>query len=65
MATQKELKDLCHLMFEILSDSDLTNSEALEIALNFYGTVCIQTDVTIHDAISALMTFYKTQHADH
>jgi hypothetical protein len=64
MATQKELKDLCHLMFEILSDSDLTNSEALEIALNFYGTVCVQTDVTVHDAVGGVMTFYKKQHAN-
>jgi hypothetical protein len=64
MATQKELQEICHLMFEILSDSDLTNSEALEIALNFYGTVCTQTDVTIHDAVSGVMTYYKKQHAN-
>jgi len=47
-----------------LSDSDLTNSEALEIALNFYGTVCVQTDVTVHDAVGGVMTFYKKQHAN-
>jgi|688.fasta_scaffold1235545_2 hypothetical protein len=64
MATQKELQDICYVMYEMLGDNDLTNSEALEIAVNLYGTVCSQAGVTVHDAVGAVMDHYKKQHAN-
>lgn len=60
MTTQRELQEICNSMIELLYDNDLTNSEALEIAVNFYGAVCIHTGVTVHDAVSGIMTYYKS-----
>lgn len=65
MATQTELKEIAGFMLQMLGDQDLDNREALEIALNVYGQVAQLCDVTVHDAVGAVMDYYKQQNANH
>lgn len=60
MATQTELKEIAGFILEMLQDQDLNNREALEVTLNVYASVAQLCGVTIHDAVGAVMEYYKT-----
>jgi hypothetical protein len=60
MATQTELKEIAGFMLQMLQDQDLDNRETLEVVLNVYGHVAQLCDVNVHDAVGAVMTYYKT-----
>lgn len=64
MATQTELKEIAGVILQMLGDQDLNNREALEVALNVYASVAQLCGVTVHDAVGAVMTYYK-QNANH
>lgn len=64
MATQTELKEMAGVILQMLGDQDLNNREALEVTLNVYASVAQLCGVTVHDAVGAVMTYYK-QNANH
>jgi hypothetical protein len=59
-----ELMDLCDELCLVLNTADITNDEAVELALNFFGTVLVTSKVPIHSAVSGVMQYYKMHHAD-
>jgi len=58
---QDALKSVCHELCEVLNEYDLTNQEACEVVLNFFGLVVRTAGMTVHDAVGGVMTYYKTQ----
>lgn len=58
---RKELMGVCQQLFDIINDNDLTNGEAAEVAMNFFCTVITAAGMSLHDTISGVMTYYKTQ----
>jgi len=58
---QDDLKSVCHELCEVLNEHDLTNQEACEVVLNFFGLVVRTAGMTVHDAVGGVMTYYKTQ----
>lgn len=64
MATKEECKELARRMVDVLEGSDLTVEEAAEIAINVYGFVMQECGATVHDAVGAVMEYYK-KNANH
>ena len=62
--TNEEKKDLAWQMLKLLDDKDLECKEAIEVALNVFGFVAIECDLSVHGAIGVVMGYYK-KHADH
>jgi len=61
----EELVDVCNQLCEVINDNDLTNGQAVEVAINFFGIVAKTTGLSVHDAVGGVMQYYKAQHADH
>ena len=62
---RKELMGVCQQLFDIINDNDLTNGEAAEVAMNFFCTVITAAGMSLHDTISGVMTYYKSENADY
>ena len=62
--TNEEKKDLAWRMLKLLDDKDLECKEAIEVTLNVFGFVAIESGLSVHGAVGAVMGYYK-QHADH
>jgi hypothetical protein len=60
MATTTELQKIAESITQMFVDRDLGEREAMEVALNVYGHVAQLCDVNVHDAVGAVMTYYKT-----
>lgn len=55
-----ELQKIAEVITQMFVDQDLDRREALEVALNVYGHVAQACDVSVHEAVGAVMTYYKT-----
>ena len=61
---RKELMGVCQQLFDIINDNFLTKEEAAEVAMNFFCAVITTAGMSLHDTISGVMTYYKSENAD-